>query len=112
MSIAATATFAYLESAPGVFQYTVTLNNTGDTTIGTFWFAWDDAPDQDFMSAQPTNIGDPSGWTDTVTTHLYGSGTGYGIEWRSLSGSDLLAPRGSLDFTFTSTETPAEMAGP
>jgi len=27
-------------AGPTPFNYTVTLHNTGDTNIGTFWFAW------------------------------------------------------------------------
>ena len=109
---AAAATLTPLQLNPGLFQYTIDLTDTGNTTVGTFWFAWDDVPDQDFMSVQPTNVGVPSGWTDTVTTHLYpGGGTGYGIEWSSLSPEADLLPNGSsASFTFDSTETPAQFA--
>src|SRR5437764_14888421 len=41
-------------SAP--FNYTITLNNTGTTDIGTFWFAWTSTPSTyDFLPTTPTN---------------------------------------------------------
>jgi hypothetical protein len=108
----ASATLTPLQTGPGVFQYTINLTDTGNTTVGTFWFAWDDVPDQDFMSVQPTNIGSPTGWAPTVTTHLYpGGGTGYGIEWNAQSADADLLPNGSSSsFTFDTTETPAQFA--
>src|ERR1700688_2789545 len=55
--ITATATFTDTPNAslPGVNDYSITLNNTGTTTIGTFWFAW--VPGAGFLSATPTDIG-------------------------------------------------------
>lgn len=104
----ATATLASTQISPGVFQYTVTLTDTGTTPISTFWFAWDDVPDQDFMSQIPSNVTGPAGWFDIVTTHVYPGGTGYGIEWRA--GASLNPGDTTSAFTFTSTETPAQMA--
>src|SRR5271168_800242 len=49
----------------GVFQYTVSLQNTGNTPIGTFWYSW--VPGEDFMPVAPTNIVSPSGWKEIVT---------------------------------------------
>jgi hypothetical protein len=107
----ATATLSPLQISPGVFQYTIALTDTGNTAVHTFWFAWDDVPDQDFMSRQPTSVGSPTGWTDTVTTHLYPGGTGYGIEWTATSSSADLNPTDTnSSFTFTSTETPVQFA--
>ncbi len=110
---AATATLTPLQVSPGVFQYTVSLTDTGNTNIGTFWFAWDDVPDQDLMSVLPTNVGSPAGWTDAVTSHVYPDGTGYGIEWSSGSVNADMHPGDVVSaFTFTSTETPQQLAGP
>jgi hypothetical protein len=108
----ASATLTPLETTPGNFQYTIALTDTGTTTVGTFWFAWDDVPDQDFMSVQPSNVGSPTGWTDTVTSHVYpGGGTSYGIEWSALSPSADLNPTNVVSsFTFDSTMTPAQFA--
>ncbi len=108
---AATATMTPQQNTPGIFHYTISLTDTGTSPIHTFWFAWDDVPDQDFMSQLPTNIGSPAGWTNIVTTHLYTGGTGYGIEWISGSSATDISPSAvNSSFSFDSTETPAQMA--
>jgi hypothetical protein len=107
----AVGTLTATAAGGGAFNYTVQLTDTGNTPVGTFWFAWDDVPDQDFMNQQPTNVGDPAGWSHNITTHVYPGGTGYGIEWIAQSGSvDLTPGQTNASFTFTSTETPAQMA--
>jgi hypothetical protein len=92
------------------FDYTITLTNTsgaGNDSIETFWYAW--VPGHDFMAgAIPTNVINPTGWTDLIT----GSGNatdGYAIQFKTSSAA--LAPGGSLMFGFTSDQTPAELAG-
>jgi hypothetical protein len=106
--ISATATFTDTQVSPGEYQYNLTLNNTGTTTIGTFWFSW--VPGAGFMvGATPTDITSPAGWTDTVTN------AGKAIQWKTTT--SLLAPGDWLSgFSFESTLTPAELeaayAGP
>jgi hypothetical protein len=101
--ILATATYTDSVVSPGVYQYDLTLDNTGSTTIGTFWFSW--IPGAGFLSAPPTSISSPTGWSDIVTNG------GKAIQWTTAS--DLLAPGDSLSgFEFDSTETPAEMLLP
>ncbi|HEY7087452.1 MAG TPA: hypothetical protein VH518_05135 [Tepidisphaeraceae bacterium] len=96
-------------SAP--FNYTITLHNTGDTNIGTFWFAWTATPaSYDFLPTSPTNIGMPAGWIAPISHSLF-PGDGYGIEYYNVSGSPISAG-GSQTFTFTSNETPATINGP
>ena len=65
--ISATATFTNTPDASlaGVNDYSITLNNTGTTPIGTFWFGW--VPGNGFLSATPTDIGTPAGWTEMTT---------------------------------------------
>src|SRR4051794_41542655 len=46
------------------FRYTLDLNNTGTTTVGTLWYSW--VPGEDFLPASPTNVVGPTGWTPTV----------------------------------------------
>jgi hypothetical protein len=91
----------------GGFQYTLTLSNSSASTtnIETFWFSW--IPGIDFMPVSPTSIVTPAGWTDQVT-HV-GSGDGFAIQF--VTSTTPLAPGGSLTFTFTSTSSPATMAG-
>jgi hypothetical protein len=91
----------------GSFNYTLTLNNTliSTTNIATFWFSW--VPGDDFMAVSPTSVVAPSGWSANVT---HGGPTdGYAIQFVNLTTP--LAPGGSATFTFTSTSSPATMAG-
>lgn len=105
-ALIATATIEASQISPSEYQYELTLNNVGTTTIGTFWFAW--VPGINFMTATPTNITAPAGWT--ANTPLEAGSTDAGIQW--LAGSNQLAAGGSLTgFSFQSTETPAELAG-
>lgn len=91
----------------GALNYTLTLSNSNASTasIETFWFGW--VPGADFMPVSPTNVGTPAGWTDQITHG--GAGDGYAIQF--VTSTAALAPGGSLTFTFTSTSSPATMAG-
>ena len=86
----------------GVYDYTILLNNTGTTQLGTFWFSW--VPGQNFMPAIPSNISAPSGWQVAIT-----SGPGYGIQFVTVTAP--LAAGQSINFSFDSSVTPAQMAG-
>lgn len=99
-----TATATYTDSllSSGEYQYNITLNNTGAGPIGVYWFSW--VPGAGFLSAQPTDVMSPSGWTDQLTNN------GAAIMW--MSSSNALAGGGKLTgFSFDSTETPTELAG-
>jgi hypothetical protein len=86
----------------GGYNYSITLNNTGTTPIGTFWFSW--VPGAGFLTATPTNVTSPSLWTDTLTN------AGAAIQWKSTDPSSLLEPGNSLSgFDFFSTETPSQL---
>jgi hypothetical protein len=108
-TVSASATLDWTANGPNQYNYTITLTDTGSSTVGTFWFSW--IPGQDYMNADPTSIGSPAGWSETVTTRGYPGGTGYAIEWTANSSASYLQSGAtSSSFTFTSTETPAEMA--
>ena len=99
-----TATASYTDTlvSPGLYQYNITLNNTGATPIGVYWFSW--VPGAGFLSATPTNVMTPSGWTDSLTNG------GAAIMW--MSSSNWVAGGGKLTgFSFDSTETPTDLAG-
>ncbi len=104
--ISATATYTTVvdPNTPGVYDYSLTLNNTGTTTIGTFWFAW--VPGGDFLNPAPTNVAQPAGWVNRVLSTAQGTS----IQWTTTSA--LLQPGGSLSgFNFSSTETPDQLLG-
>jgi len=108
MSETASATYTSAPSGPN-FTYSITLNDTGSTQIGTFWFAWDDLPEQNFMTSDPTNVTSPTGWSFFVTNL---PGPGFGIEWIAAPGNALAAGQSLTGFGFTSPDTPAMLAGP
>lgn len=97
----ATATYTDMLVSPGVFQYDLTLTNTGTTTIGTFWFSW--IPGAGFMGVPPTNVMSPAGWTAMITN------MGASIQWTNPS--PLAMGDSVTGFMFDSTMTPAEFLG-
>jgi hypothetical protein len=99
----ASAQFTDLSVGGGEFKYTITLENTGTTTIGTFWNAW--VPGEDFMAVPPADIVSPSGWNEKITGG--GASDGYAIQWTSTTA--LLAAGQSLQFSFESTVKPSLM---
>ena len=102
-STMATATYTATQATPGVYTYALTLNNTGTTNIGTFWFSW--VPGAGFLTPVPSAYTSPAGWTYTATN------AGAGIRW--VTTTNLLAAGSSLSgFSFTSTETPDQLAAP
>ncbi len=101
-----------ISSTPGtgVYNYTIALTNSSSSNsgIGTFWFAW--VPGQDFLATNPISVTPPAGWTDQVS-HTNGAADGYAIEFTAVNSSDYVQPGGSLDFSFTSVDTPASVEG-
>ena len=93
----ATATISGVAAGGGVFDYTLTLNNTGTTTLDSFWYAWTLSGNN--LSTPISNPGSSLGWTDTA---IEGNTS---ISWVGNT-SDELAPGHSATFTFQSTETP------
>jgi hypothetical protein len=88
------------------FTYTITLNDDGTTNIGTFWFGW--TPGQDYMANKPISVVSPAGWTANITGGT--AGDGFAIQWVN-NGSAALTPSKSLNFSFTSAETPTQLSG-
>jgi hypothetical protein len=93
--------------ATGDYRYTITLKDTGTTTIGTFWFSW--IPGEDFMPVKPLGVTAPAGWTDAITN--MGSNDGFAIQWTASSPSSDLQPGQSKVFHFRSSARPAEVFG-
>jgi hypothetical protein len=93
-------------TATGSDAYSITLNNTGNSTIGTFWYSW--VPGKDFMSVAPTNVTSPAGWTSNITHG--GSSDGYAIQWTAISPADDLVLGNSLSgFSFDSTLSASQL---
>ena len=106
-SEAASATFSSTQLSPTSWQYSLTLNDTGTTTLGTFWFGW--VPGEDFMPTSPSSIASPAGWSAQITND--GAADGFAIQWKAGAGA-LLTPGQSLTgFMFDSATSPTEMMG-
>ena len=93
----ATATISGVAAGGGVFDYTITLKNTGTTLLDGFWYAWTLGGNN--LSAAATNPGSSLGWVDTS---IAGNTS---ISWQGNSGNTLAVGQ-SATFTFDSTETP------
>src|SRR5215831_17676686 len=111
MSETAQATMGVAQLDATSYQYTITLLNTGSpatgTAIGTFWFAWDDSPDVNFLISKPTVVSSPPGWTASITHHTVGT-DGYGIEWQATAPNFYLPPGDTFtDFSFTTPDPPS-----
>jgi len=99
--LSATATISSSPNSGGGYHYELVLNNTGTTTIGTFWFAW--VPGFNFMQASPSNVQTPANWTFNLF-----NGGGTSIQY--VTTNALLAAGGTLSgFSFDSPLTPAQM---
>lgn len=100
--ISAEATMSYSQISPGVYDYQITVTDTGTTAIGTFWFSW--IPGAGFMPAAPSSESSPAGWVDALTNG------GKAIQWKATT--DLIEPGDSLSgFSFDSTVTPEQFLG-
>jgi len=110
--MASLAASAVISSTPAGsnFNYTIDLSNSSQSadSIGTFWYAWIPQPFEDFLATKPVSVTPPAGWTDTITN--IGSSDGYAIEFNA-SGTANVKPGSSLDFGFTSADTPASVNG-
>ena len=110
MGESASATIAASQLGPSSYQYSVTLDDTGSTTIGTFWFGWVPVPNEDLLDTKPSSVTAPAGWTDTITNA--GPNDGFGIEWVASSSSSDLQPGSSLTgFSFVSSQSPSSLFG-
>lgn len=93
------------DSSP-LFGYDVTVLNSPNSTqsLKTFWLSW--LPGEgNFLPTSPSHVEAPSGWTYTVTHD--GSSDGYGI--RFVTTTTPLSPGASLDFKFSSSDSPSAL---
>jgi hypothetical protein len=94
----ATATISGVAAGGGVFDYTITLQNTGTTSLDSFWYAWTTSGNN--LSVGVTSPGSSLGWTDTS---LEGNTS---ISYEGNAGNALAVGQSAI-FTFDSTETPS-----
>lgn len=112
-AIGASATITSEQALPaGGYEYHVSLTNSGDTPVSTFWFGWVaylGFYPYDFLPSKPT-VTSPSGWTGTAQQDGIGVPNGaWGIEW---SNPTPLQPGNTVSgFVFDSINAPATING-
>jgi hypothetical protein len=89
-----------IAAAGGVFDYTLTLRNTGSEAIEGLWLGWALSSNPVFDVASPTDAGNNLSWASVVD--------GNSVQYGGSSSESFLAPSSSATFTFDSTSTPAE----
>jgi hypothetical protein len=90
-----------------VYNYDITLKDTGTTNIGSFWFGW--VPGYDFLPSVPSAASAPTGWAANVA----GAGQSFdGSSIQFIASSNVLTAGKSLDgFKFSSHDSPSTLAG-
>ena len=104
-ALSASAILTPQQLGPDSWRYSITLYDTGSTSIGMWWFAW--APSENFMPTAPTNIMPPPGWSSSDTN--FGSSDGHAILWTPTT--PLAAGESLSGFQFDSASSPTELAG-
>ena len=95
----ATATISGVEVGSD-WDYTISLQNTGNVALEGFWYAWTQAGNN--LTSDISDPGSSLGWTDTDKEGLTS------ISWQGGSG-DALGIGQSATFTFESAEDPIEI---
>lgn len=104
-AISASATISSQQISPSLYEYSLTLTNTGSTNIGTLWYAW--FPAYDLLPHAPTSISSPAGWTGVNAPDDFGVAS---VQW--VNTLTPLQPGDSLSgFKFDSQDSPAVLAG-
>jgi hypothetical protein len=108
MSGTASGQIVAVSTGPNTYQYDIILDDTGNTAIGTLWFAWNASPDYNLMTIAPTSVLAPSGWTALVTNN--GTGDGFGIQWTANTPTSALIAGSNLSgFQFSGTLPPSTL---
>ena len=104
-ALSASATLSSQQLGPNSWQYSLTLQNTGTTPIGTYWFGW--VPLYDLLPSMPTNVNSPNGWSGTAAADYFGVGS---AQWVNTA-SPLQPGQSMSGFQFTSPDSPSAING-
>lgn len=85
----------------GGYDYTIVLQNTGPTSLNSFWYGWTSSGNN--LPSIPSSPGNNLGWDNTVS--------GNSIEWVNSTGTTLNSGSSGI-FTFFSTDTPTAITTP
>lgn len=104
-ALSASATVSSQQAGPDSWQYSLTLQNTGTTPIGSYWFGW--VPFYDLLPSMPTSVNSPNGWTGTPASDYFGVGSA-----RWVNTTNPLQPGQTMSgFQFTSPDSPSAING-
>jgi hypothetical protein len=98
--VAVTGFLTDVPAAGGVFDYTLTLQNTGSEAIEGLWLGWALSSNPVFDITSPTSAGNNLGWVSPVD--------GNSVQYGGSPSETTLAPGHMGIFTFDSTSTPAQ----
>jgi hypothetical protein len=98
--VAVTGTLTYVAAGGGVFDYTLTLHNTGSEAVESLWLGWALSSIPVFNVLSPTAAGNNLGWANLVD--------GNSIRYGGSPSETIIASGDSGVFTFASTSTPAQ----
>jgi hypothetical protein len=98
--VAVTGSLTYVAAGGGVFDYALTLQNTGSEAVEGLWLGWALSSTPVFDIANPTAATNNLGWTVLVD--------GNSVKYGGSSSETTILPGGSGTFTFNSTSTPAQ----
>ena len=90
----------FVPASGGVFDYTLTLQNTGSEAVEGLWLGWALSSNPVFDIQSPTNAANNLGWASPVD--------GNSVQYGGSGSETLLEPGESGTFTFDSTSTPAQ----
>jgi hypothetical protein len=110
-AIGASATItSETQLAGGNYEYAISLKNTGDVNISSFWFGWiafGGSTPYDFLPSIPTSVNSPANWSGGYQHDGIGS---YAILWTS--STTPLTPGQTLSgFVFDTPDTPTTING-
>lgn len=103
-ALSASAVLTPQQLGPNSWRYSLTLNDTGSTPIGTFWFSW--IPGENFMPTPASGIVSATKWSGSAMN--FGATDGNGILWST--SSPLAAGQSLTGFQFDSASSPAKLA--
>jgi hypothetical protein len=98
--VAVTDSLTYVAAGGGVFDYTLTLHNTGSEAVEGLWLGWALSSSPVFNVLNPTAAANNLGWADLVD--------GNSVKYGGSSSETTILSGGSGTFTFNSTSTPAQ----
>lgn len=93
----------YTGPTAGVYDYTLTMNNTGTEAVESLWLGWALNSNPVFNVLNPSSAGNSLGWQNILD--------GNSVMYAGTAGSTLAAGK-SATFTFDSTSTPTQFENP